>query len=157
MKERHDILIRELEKSGQKLLDLYKNDKEKYFALLAIATQFEDVLLLPYEIPIWWDFERFLHIYMRHVENVKTGPHFSDKTTFQYKFHEIRYIIKAVIETVYSDFQKHLQEYPERIFKRLGRRAVYYDGHYYRVEIEPTGKLVAFHPYNNANEMETDN
>lgn len=31
----------------------------------------------------------------------------------------------------------------------MGTRSIYYDGIYYRIEIEPTGRLITFHPYNN--------
>lgn len=143
-----DLLKKELKRSTEKLKDLAVQYKDTLQTLIYICSQFEDKLLLPYDIPIWWDFERFIHIYIRHVKETKLGERFVERTIFQYKFHDIRRIINAVIESVYEDIKTHFKERPTENFRRMGTRSVYYDGIYYRVEIEPTGRLITFHPYN---------
>lgn len=116
--------------------------------MISICSQFEDDVLLPYEIPIWWDFERFLHIFIRHVKETKIGERFSEKTIFQYKYRDIRRIVENVIKSVYIDIKEHFKEKPTINYRRMGTRSVYYDGIYYRIEIEPSGRLITFHPYN---------
>lgn len=143
-----DLLAEELKRSTEKLKDLAVKHIDTLRTLSYICAQFEDELLLPYEIPIWWDFERFIHIYIRHVKETKLGERFAEKTIFQYKLRDIRRIIDAVISSVYEEIKTHFKERPTENFRRMGARSVFYDGIYYRVEIEPTGRLITFHPYN---------
>lgn len=56
-----------------------------------------------------------------------------------------------------NDIQEHFKNFPKRIYRRMGARSIYYDGHYYRVEIEANGSLLSFHPYNNSEEQDADN
>lgn len=150
------FIMEELKRSTEKLKVLAVKHKDNLGTLIDISTQFEDELLLPYEFPIWWDFERFIHIYIRHVKETKLGERFAEKTIFQYKFHDIRRIIDAVIEIVYEDIKTHFKERPTENYRRMGTRSVYYDGIYYRVEIEPTGRLITFHPYNDNEKPEDE-
>lgn len=53
-----------------------------------------------------------------------------------------------VVETVSDEIQSHFEQNPELPFRRIGKRAVYIDGHYYRLVIEPNGSIQDFHPYN---------
>ena len=147
-KAKMEILIRELKRSTEKIKNIRKENPEIINYLTRLCVSFEDEVLLPYEIPIWVDFERFLHIYIRHVEEVQVGERFSDKTVFQYHFKDILRLIKLVIASVYEEIKAHFSAKPTQNFRRMGRRSVYYDGNYYRVEIEPSGKLITFHPYN---------
>jgi hypothetical protein len=142
------ILMEELKRSTEKLKDIAVQNKDTFRTLIYICSQFEDDLLLPYDIPIWWDFERFLHIYIRHVKETKVGERYAEKTIFQYKFRDIRRIVESVINSVYDEIKEHFQEKPTENFRRMGRRGIYFDGIYYRIEIEPIGRLITFHPYN---------
>jgi hypothetical protein len=150
-----DILVEEIKSSTEKLKDIAVKHKDTLYTLINICSQFEDNVLLPYDIPIWWDFERFLHIYIRHVKETKVGERFTEKTIFQYKFRDIKRIVKTVIERVYDEIIQHFKEKPLKNFRRMGTRSIYYDGTYYRIEIEPNGRLITFHPYND-NENPTD-
>jgi hypothetical protein len=154
-KVRLELLKQELQRSTERLKDLAIQHRDTLMRLIAICIQFTDEVLLPHEIPIWWDFERFLHIYVRHVKDTKLGERFTDRTIFQYKFRDIKRIIGAVIKSVYSEIVQHFVEHPTENFRRIGTRSIYYDGNYYRVEIEPSGRLLTFHPYND-NEDRTD-
>lgn len=151
-----DLLVDELNRSTEKLKDIAVQHKDAFKTLINICSQFESEVLLPFEIPIWWDFERFLHIYVRHVKETKVGERFSERTIFQYKFKDVRRIVKAVIESVYDEIKEHFKERPTENFRRLGKRSISYDGNYYRVEIEPSGRLLTFHPYNDNEKPEDE-
>lgn len=142
------FLIEELKKSSEKLSVLGKKYNDRVRTIILFSIDFEDEVILPYELPIWWDFERFLHIYMRHVKETKVGERFEDKTIFQYKLQDIRRLVSRVLDTIYKEILQHFNDNPTATFKRIGKRSVYYDGNYYRVEIEPSGRLITFHPYN---------
>ena len=155
-KIRIDLLFDELNRSTEKLKDIAFQHKDKFKTLINICNQFESEVLLPFEIPIWWDFERFLHIYLRHVKETKVGERFAERTIFQYKFKDVNRIVKTVIESVYDEIKEHFKEKPNENFRRLGKRSISYDGNYYRVEIEPSGRLLTFHPYNDNEKPEDE-
>jgi hypothetical protein len=152
--KRNTILQKEIERSTGKLNEIAVKYGDTIRTLTYLCFYFENELLLPYELPIWWDFERFLHIFIRHVKETKVGERFDEKTIFQYKFDEIQKIVEAVLESVYKDIYLHFKERPKENFRRMGSRSIYYDGNYYRVEIEPNGRLLTFHPYNDSEETE---
>jgi hypothetical protein len=82
---------------------------------------------------------------------------FKNKTVFQYDFKNVRNVITRVIESVSKEIEDEFTANPTKKFGRQGTRAVYYNGNYYRVEIEPSGRLLTFHPYNDDKERENDN
>ena len=57
----------------------------------------------------------------------------------------MRRIVSGVIEQVYDEIPKHFESNKNN-FRRQGKRAVYYDGVYYRFEVDSTGLLLMFHP-----------
>ncbi|HYV92765.1 MAG TPA: hypothetical protein VE978_13300 [Chitinophagales bacterium] len=114
------ILTDELNRSTEKLKDIAVQHKDALKSLIYICSQFESEVLLPYEIPIWWDFERFLHIYVRHVKETKVGERYAEKTIFQYKFKDVSRIVKAVIESVYTEIKEHFLQNPTANFRRIG-------------------------------------
>jgi len=143
------LVEKELQKSSEKLKEIAKTYKTNFYSLLYLCMTFDagDMRLSHKKYPVWWDFERFLHISIRHVKEVKVGERFDEKSVFQYKFKDVKRIIEAVIEKVYGDYILYLGKNPDKVFIRRGGRSAYYDGVYYRIEIEPSGKLRAFHPY----------
>lgn len=147
-KERGRLIHDELKKSDENIKKLDGKYNENLRSLIIVCSDFEEKVILPYKIPIWWDLERFIHIYVRHVEETKVGDRNETKTDFQYKLTDVRKIIRAVLEKIYPEFEQEIKQFPDKIFKRLGKRSVEYDGNYYRVEIEPNGRLLTFHPYN---------
>lgn len=151
-----NTLITELASSTEKLKDIAVLNKDTFKNLIYICSQFENEVILPYKNPIWWDYERFLHIYIRHVKETKVGERFVEKTIFQYKFKDITRIVKAVIESVYEEIIEEFHQRPTTNFRRMGARSISYDGNYYRVEIEPSGRLITFHPYNDNEDRSAD-
>jgi hypothetical protein len=79
------------------------------------------------------------------------------KTEFQYNYQDIRELIKNVLNSAEKDIAEEFKANPNRNYNRQGKRAVYYNGNYYKVEIEPSGRLLTFHPYNDDKERESDN
>jgi hypothetical protein len=140
-------LFAELRKSHENMKDLAVQYGEYLPKIAAIAVDFETETILPYQFPIWWNLERFLHIYLRHVTETNVGDRFAGKSLFKYSFRDVRRIVSAVIKQEYEAIEKHfLTDKNSGNFRRQGRRAVYHDGVYYRFEIDPTGLVVVFHP-----------
>ncbi|MFY9311393.1 MAG: hypothetical protein WAQ28_20270 [Bacteroidia bacterium] len=152
-----NLLIEELKKGSEKIKEIAKVYQDKIGLIYSILFRFEDEVLVPFKFSIWWDSERFLHIYLRHVNETQLGERFEGKSVFQYKFKEIKRLISIVIERAYDEIVQHFQEKPDKMFVRMGDRAINYDGNFYRVEIEPSGRLREFHPYLTREEQNKDN
>jgi len=146
-KQRVHLLVEEIKRSSQKFKEIAKSYKEPLDNLLLAVSTFDNQLIVLEEFPVWWDFERFLHIYCRHVKETKVGERFDEKTIFSYKYNDIQRVIKNVVENVYPEMFEHFKK-SDSNFRRMGSRSVYYDGVYYRIEISKTGKIISFHPYN---------
>lgn len=161
MIQRHqarEVLIRqEIEKSGEKLETVAKAHGDEIKNLRDACHGFEEQVIIYGKKLIYLDLERFLHIYARHVTETQVGGQFAIKTVFQYKYDDIIRIIKAVVQQEKDAIQEHFQTSPDKNFMRIGKRSVYYEGHYYRVEIDVNGRLITFHPYNNNEERDADN
>ena len=81
-KPKIELLRAELNRSSERLKDIAVHHKDPLNRVIVIAAQFEDEVILPYKFPIWWNFERFLHIYIRHVKETKVVERFAEKTIF---------------------------------------------------------------------------
>ena len=153
LKEKEAILKNEIQRADSNWNNL---PFEQQLKLLCIAYRFEDEVLLSWSKSIWWDLERFLHIVIRHTADLQNG-NYKEKTTFQYDFSDIRNLVISVIASAQKEIEEEFKVNPNKNFKRQGKRAIYFNGNYYRVEIEPSGRLLTFHPYNDEKEREKDN
>ena len=153
LKEKETILKNEIQRADSNWNNL---PFEQQIKLLYITYRFEDEVLLSWSKSIWWDLERFLHIVIRHTADLQNGS-YKEKTIFQYEFSDIRNLIISVITSAQKEIEEEFKLNPNKNFKRQGKRAVYFNGNYYRVEIEASGRLLTFHPYNDEKEREKDN
>ncbi|MUP40052.1 hypothetical protein [Labilibaculum euxinus] len=144
-----EVIDEEIQKSGESIQKVITDYNQEIEELRKNCNSFEEDIVGFGDKPIYLTFERFVHIYARHVSETQIGERFSgDKTVFQYKFDDIKYLIKMVVDSVSDEIQEHFKQTPAEPFRRMGKRAVYIDGHYYRLVIEPSGSILDFHPYN---------
>ena len=94
---------------------------------------------------VWLNYERFLHIFLGHVNETNLGGKFEDKTKFQYLIDDIFRLIEIVLDSIEDEIRKHFAETSGRNFKRHGEMAVYYKGDYYAIAINPDGLLMTFY------------
>lgn len=155
--KKHDRIIKaELQRTNQKLAELADKYGDKIENLEKICSNYEERVVLFGDKLVYLDFERFVHIYARHVSETLISDKYVGKTVFQYKFDDIMRLISLVLTSVSNDIQQHFKENPDKQYRRMGSRSVYFDGHYYRIEIDEKEKLITFHPYNNNEEKEND-
>jgi hypothetical protein len=117
----------------------------------------EEEVIVSGKHTIWWDLERFLHIYLGHVDGVKIGDKNKDNFVFQYEFREVSRIIQIILSNIHKEIIEWFDSNPNKDFKRQGKWAVNYDGNFYRIHIRPDGRLMAVHPYRDYNETLRDN
>jgi hypothetical protein len=146
---KNKIIDKEIASATEKIDEISKEFGSELENLKKICRGFDEKIIAFGEKIIFLEFERFVHIYARHVSETQIGERFAEnKTVFQYKFDDIIQVIKMVIESVNDEIQEHFRQTPDRPFRRMGSRSIYIDGHYYRVQIEPNGMIMDFHPYN---------
>lgn len=146
-KDKAKILVAELKRSDENMKDLAIHYKDRLKQIFWTTVGFETEVLLPYKFPIWWNLEKFLHIYLRHVKETVIGDrNVGRRSLFRYSFRDVRRIVSAVIEQCYDDIERHFEQGNTNNFRRQGSRAVYYDGVYYRFQIQPSGLIEMFSP-----------
>jgi len=96
------------------------------------------------EYPIFWDEERFIHIYGRHY--VDYFIHFSTYkgTHFSYTDKDIRRVICGVLDSLRVEIEAALSS--GKRYDKYGDQGYYFNGDYYTLRIEETGRLMTFFP-----------
>lgn len=142
---RAEVLKNELQKSTEKFKEIGVNYPNNLAKLVALTSSFQSERLTHNKKPVWWDYDRFIHIYIRHVSEIQTGERFEEKSVFQYKFKDIKRLVVSVLKTVQDEIQEHFEKTPDKPFKRHGEMSVYYEGDYYVIDIAPDGRLMTFY------------
>ena len=155
-KKRTPIVIAEIQKNGLQVNKLQDLEGSQFHKAIGLLSNVDDKLILPYPKPVWCDFERLAHIYLGHTKELFIGAENNGNTFFQYNFKELRNVISNVLQIIYDEFIAEIKA-TNKTFVRRGSRAIEFDGHYYRVEIETSGRLIVFHPYNDDGSKDNDN
>jgi hypothetical protein len=151
--ERSEALKYEIKRSTNKRLETFEEKyPEIYKELQKSIVEFETESLVHYEVvkPIYWDYEGYLHIYLRHCDELEIEGHFENKTKFQYNQKDIKRILKIAIEKLSPQINEKLKEGKE--FRVFGDRTLYFNGNHYSLHILSDGRVVAFHPMENPTE-----
>ena len=100
------------------------------------------------KIPVYWDYEGYLHIYLRHCDELSIEGHFQNKTKFQYSQSDIKRLLKIAIKKLKPQINESLKNNKE--FRISGNKTLYFNGNYYSLHILDNGKIAAFHPMENS-------
>lgn len=151
--ERIEAIKNEIKRSTNKGLDQFEKEyPEIYAELLKSIVQFETESLEYHDFitPIYWDYEGYLHIYLRHCDELAIEGHFENKTKFQYSQKDIKRILKIAIEKLKSKINERLKVGKE--FRVFGDRTLYFNGNHYSLHILSNGRVAAFYPMENPTE-----
>ncbi|UPT68441.1 MAG: hypothetical protein M0D57_07350 [Sphingobacteriales bacterium JAD_PAG50586_3] len=96
-------------------------------------------------IPIYLDLDRYLHIYTRHVEEMKFNSQFKSKDNFQWEEPDVLIVIGKVIEELDDEIQQYFKINLGKRYSRYGDQSYYFEGDYYTFHIEPNGLISTFH------------
>lgn len=149
-KARIAFICRHLGISTRHIDKLKTENNEAWTELMRLVYGFEDetLTLWGWTQHVYWDFERFIHIYLRHykkflIEESSKGQ----GTGFQYTLKDIRSIINIVLEANKDEIESRLKE--GKGFHIQNDKGHYFNGNYYSLRIDPDGKLMQFHPQDN--------
>lgn len=147
---RIDSITQEIKRSTNKTLENFAKEYPDIYTALEISRiQFDNETLVYHdaEKPIFWDYESFLHIYLRHCDELNIEGHFENKTKFQYTQKDIRRILVIAIEKLLPQINAKLKENKE--FRIYGDKSLYFNGNHYSLHILNNGRVAAFHPLEN--------
>lgn len=145
--ERIEMIREEIKKSTNKSLEKFAEEyPEIYKSIKASATTFDEETLEYHNtiLPIYWDFRSYLHIYLRHCEELQIEGHFKNKTKFQYTQKDIKRILGIAIRKLYDKVNDRLKIGKD--FRVFGDQTLYFNGNFYAMRIEKDGRVDSFHP-----------
>lgn len=135
-----------LVESGSSMAKLFTKNREQAVDLYQKAVGFNDRrLCVKGSVPIYLDLNGYLHVYMRHVREMKVGKNFEHKDNFQWVEADVLMVIESVIKEIEAAAQAFWKERPSRRYSRYGSQSIYYLGDYYTLHIEADGRISTFH------------
>lgn len=97
------------------------------------------------KFPLYLNFESFLHIYFRHVQEFNISSQFAGRDKFQIEEKDIMTVIDIVMGDLNDEYQSFKERNPNGRFYRKGEMAYYYNGDYYNVDVNPDGSISTFY------------
>ncbi|PTT72310.1 hypothetical protein, partial [Chryseobacterium sp. HMWF001] len=137
--QRIEAIKYEIKRSTNKKLEVFETEyPEIYKELMKSTVQFQDESLVYFhmEKPIYWDYEGFLHIYLRHCDELAIEGHHETKTKFQYTQEDIKRILKIAIDRLTPQINERLKEGKD--FRLYGDKSLYFNGNHYSLHILET-------------------
>lgn len=153
---RIEAIVKEIKRSTNKTLEKFKEEYPAIYKALEISRiQFDNETLAYHNVvkPIYWDYEGFLHIYLRHCDELSIEGHFENKTKFQYSYKDIRRILKIAIDNLLPQINDRLSKGKD--FRIYGDKSLYFNGNHYSLHVLENGRIAAFHPLENPQEDAT--
>lgn len=93
---------------------------------------------------LFLDLDGFIHIYLRHVDELTVKGLFSERTKFQLKEDDVLFVISHVMHSLNDEYQKFKDAHPDWKFRKYKDEAYYFNGDYYRIEVDEHGRLITF-------------
>jgi hypothetical protein len=144
---RLNALVSEIKISGAfELTEI--NENEQFKKICEQTFKFTPSILMHGKQQVFWDLQSYLHIALRHVQEFQLGR-FKEKTPFVYKANDIASLLEKVLRCVEEDLRAYLLEKPKNTFKRHGSMAIEFNGDFYNISIEPSGRVEQFHMIGN--------
>jgi len=141
-----NILDKYLQQAGSGLKKLSQENIEQAAELYEKVVRFKDRRLnVLGAVPIYIDIDSYLHIYMRHVEELQVNEHFEHKDNFQWNEEDVLVVMENIIREFNEEIQAHFKEHPDKWYRKYGPQSAYFEGDYYTFHIEPGGRVSTFH------------
>ena len=93
---------------------------------------------------LYLDLDGFLHICLRHVEELSTSGFYPERSKFQLAEKDVEIAISHVMDALNDEYQIFRENNPDRQFRKYSDQAYYYNGDYYELRVEPDGRLIQF-------------
>lgn len=94
---------------------------------------------------LYCNFDTFLHVYLRHVKELKVDNQFGDRDKFQLKEENVMDVMGHVMRSLNDEYQLYKEQNPNGRFFRKGAMPYYYNGDYYNVVVNADGSISTFY------------
>jgi hypothetical protein len=155
---RKNIVKKEVTRTGANFNKVNHDHSNDYKILLESIKEFDDLTLIDWFVPIELTFERFVHIYVKHVTETKFGEaKFKKRTFFDYKHTELLVLIKTILKQEERDIKEHFlnnliaedknqMEKVKDYHRGFGKfRSIEFGGDRFKLSIDKYGKINTFH------------
>ena len=145
--ERVEMIREEIKRSTNKTLEKFAEEYPEIYKVIRTSASTFDEETLEYHttiLPIYWDFRSYLHIYLRHCEELQIEGHFKNKTKFQYTQKDIKRILGIAIHKLHDKINDRLASNND--FRVFGDQTLYFNGNFYSLRIEKDGRVDSFYP-----------
>ncbi len=140
------LLDKYLKESGSSLSKFSKENLNSAANLLIRINGFhEKSINVTGRKAIYLDVDRYLHVHMRHVEEMKINKHFAHKSNFQWDEEDILIVLDKIIEINNDKIQEFFKSNPGKRYSCYGRKSIYFEGDYYTLHIESNGAISTFY------------
>lgn len=131
--------LKEIISSNQTLVDDIK--KEAFFY------EPENLSTHGARYSVFLDLERYLHIFLRHLDELQLEDWQTEKTAFQYNLKDVKRLLRIIIKELQPQIDMALEQGKE--INLYDKKAFYFNGNYYVIHISSTGRLLSFYPHKN--------
>lgn len=146
VRERFEVLKDELKRAGISFNQFREKYKEQAFFFLQRLYTFHDRSFNIFgKHPMYMDYRSFVHIYLRHVDDVNMGEQLARKDKFQLYEKDVMYMIDHVMHELEKDYQQFRDANPDKKYRRTGNMSFYCLGDYYEVFVDKDGRLESFY------------
>lgn len=148
--ERYKIVESEIKKSeSKKLSEIIASNQNLIADIKREALFYETENLSTYgaKYSVSLGLERYLHIFLRHFDEFQIGDWRTEKTSFQYNIKDLKRLIKMVIEELQPQIDLVVEQGKE--INLFDKKAFYFNGNYYAIHVDSSGKLLSFYPHKN--------
>lgn len=76
---------------------------------------------------LYLDLDGFLHIYLRHVEELSTSGLYPERSKFQLAEKDVEIAISHVMDALNDEYQIFREDNPDRQFRKYSDQAYYYN------------------------------
>ncbi|WP_316778837.1 hypothetical protein [Pedobacter antarcticus] len=141
-----NVLDQYLKEAGSSYIKLGRHDISQLARLMNKVEKFKERRLNAVgKIPVYLDLGGYLHIYMRHVKELKFNGHFHHKDDFQWEESDVLLVMTEMILSIDGEVQEFFKKNPGIKYSRYGRESVYFEGDFYTIHIESSGRISTFY------------
>jgi hypothetical protein len=155
---RYNFVKKEIHRTGINAHKVNLDNSEDYRTLVNQVAGFDDLTLIDWFVPIVLTFEKFVHIYVKHVEETKFGEgQFKRRSFIDYRHDELLTLIKQILRIDEENIKDHFLEVraaqilnePDKIkdyHRGFGKFApIEMDGDKFRLTIDKNGFITSFY------------
>ncbi len=144
--KRMGILNDRLKDIGCSIEKLKKTEPDKAYFLINAVRRFHEKRYNTYgKFPLYLNLEGFLHIYLRHVEDLQIGSQYAHKDKFQLYKKDIEAVISRVLHGINTDYQVYKSDHPTQRYGKYGKDSYYLLGDYYTIQVNEDGSIGTFY------------